>query len=72
MERQATRDELHNAYSDAHKDVYGVRPQDCEDWTADDFEAGLDMLAEETEAMHSAPAQPHGWSFDGDPRALDF
>jgi hypothetical protein len=65
------RSELHNTYSDAYKEIYGVRPRDCADWTADEFVAELDMLAEESEAMHSAPAQGHGWAYDGDPRALE-
>lgn len=71
MDRLATRDDMHMAYSDTHKELYGFRPRDCGEWSFEDFANGLDMLAEESEAMHSAPAQGHGWAYDGDPSALE-
>lgn len=72
MDRPATRDDMASAYSDTYKEVYGIRPAINGAWTFQDFADALDQLAEESEAMHSAPASGAGWSYEGDLAALDF
>jgi hypothetical protein len=64
--------ELYGQYSDAHKEVYGVRARFAWGWSVEDLRAGLDQLAEESEAMFSAPAEGHGWSYEGDLSSLEF
>jgi hypothetical protein len=72
MDRPATRDDMHQCYSDEHKDAYGFRPRDCGDWTFEDFATGIEQLREEAEAELAAPDHGNGWRYDGDPRALDL
>lgn len=72
MERPATRDDMYQAYSDEHKALYGVRARFAAEWTFEELAEGLEMLREEEEASHAAPASGNGWAYDGDPRALEF
>jgi hypothetical protein len=66
----ATRDDMIDAYSDAHKAATGVRAVPADDWTHDEIGAAITQFIEEAEAEFAAPAHGEGWAFEGDPRAL--
>jgi hypothetical protein len=72
MSQPATRDDMIQAYSDAHKEAYGVRAYPEDHWTFDEIGEGIAQFHEEIEAEFSAPAIGAGWAYEGDARALEL
>ena len=46
------REQAHEFYSDFYKEIHGVRPRHCGDWSLKDFEDGIENLKRYADATN--------------------